>query len=77
MSAWHSKPMRLGLAVFAAAMAGLAAWAFMNYGASLIAVAVAAIAIACVAALFYAWWLGWRAAKPIEQAGRTAARREP
>ncbi len=61
MSAWHSKRMRTGLAAFAAAMIGLAAWAFLNFGVSLVAVVTTAIAIACVAAMLYAWRLSrWR-----------------
>lgn len=61
MSAWHSKRMRIGLAAFAAAMIGLAAWAFLAFGVSLVALVTAAIAFACVAAMLYAWRLSrWR-----------------
>lgn len=67
MSAWHSKPMRMGLAAFAAAMVGLAAWAFLNFGVSLVAVVTAVIATACVAAMLYVWWLSRRTFKPVER----------
>jgi cation transporter-like permease len=68
--------MRWGLAVFGTAMAGLAAWAFQRYGVSLVAAAAAVIAIACIAAMLYAWWLARRALRrvgfsPDESTGKT------
>lgn len=79
MSAWHARGMRWGLAVFGTAMAGLAAWAFQHYGVSLVAVAAAVIAIACIAALLYVWWLSRRVTRPLDAVpkGQTGARRQP
>ncbi len=68
MSAWHSKRMRVGLAAFAAAMVGLAVWAFLNFGVSLVTAVTAGIAIACVAAMYYAWRLSRRTFKPEQRA---------
>ncbi len=73
MSAWHSKQTRVGLAVFAAAMVFLAAWAFLVFGVSLVTAVTAGIAIACIAAMLYAWWLSRRALKPVERAAPETA----
>ena len=72
MNIWRTRGMRWGLAVFGTAMAGLAAWAFQRYGASLVAAVAAIIAIACIAAMLYAWWLSRRALRPLDDAGSTS-----
>lgn len=79
MNVWHTRGMRWGLAIFGTAMAGLAVWAFQRYGVSLVAVAAAVIAIACIAALLYAWWLSRRVLRSLDAVpkGQAGARRQP
>lgn len=74
MSAWDSKRMRAGFAVFAAAMAGLAAWAWLRYGASLVTAVTAAVAIACAAAALYVWRLSRHALRTLDDCKRGAPR---
>ncbi len=68
MNLWHTRGMRWGLAVFAIAMAGLAAWAYRRFGATPLAVVTAAIAIGCFGAMLYLWRLTRRALRPLERA---------
>lgn len=70
MSVWHSQRTCMGLAAFAAAMVALAAWAWLRYGVSLVTALAVVIAIACVAAMLYAWRLGRSAFRPLDEAGR-------
>lgn len=67
----------MGLATFAAAMAGLAVWAFLDSGVSLVTVVTAGVAIACVAAMLYAWRLSRRVLKPLDRVKRPDTRRTP
>ena len=69
MNGWHTRGMRWGLAVFGTAMAGLAAWTFQRYGVSLVATVATAIAIACIAAMLYVWWLARRALRSLGRVG--------
>lgn len=67
-----------GLALCGLAMAGLAWWAFLHDGATLLTVVAVVIAAGCFAAMVYAWWLARRALKPLEPgAAEKAVRRVP
>lgn len=74
MSVWHSQRMYIGFMTFAVAMVGLAVWAWLRYGASLVTAVAVAIAIACVAAMFCVWWFQQRALRSVNEAIRSAKR---
>ncbi len=61
MNGRRTRALRRALAVFAVAMAGLAAWALLRYGVTPLAALTAAIALACIAVLLYVWRLSRRA----------------
>lgn len=67
MNLWQRSSMRWSLAVFGIAMAGLAAWAFWRFGATLLAAAAVVIAIGCFGAVLYAWRLARRSLQSLER----------
>lgn len=58
-------------------MAAVAALILWLSGLSPLTVILAAIAIGCLGAMFYAWRVGQRALKPLDRAGRTGTGRAP
>jgi len=75
MDGWHTRSMSTGLAGFAIAMVGLAVWAWLRFGFSVVTAVAAAIAIGCVGAMIYAWWLAGRVLGPVDPAREGATRR--
>lgn len=68
---------RLRVTLCFLAMAAVAAPILWWLDMSLVTVILAAIAIGCLVAMFYAWWLGQRVLKPLDRVGRADARRRP
>lgn len=58
-------------------MAAIAAPILWWLGLSPLTVILAAIAIGCLVAMFYAWWLGQQVLKPLDRVGRTDAGKTP
>jgi hypothetical protein len=76
MDGWHTRSMRTALSSFAIAMVGLAVWAWLRFGLSVVTAVAVALAVACVAAMAYALWLGRRVLGPLDQMRGGAGRRD-
>ncbi len=77
MSTERKPGFRFNVALCLLAMTAVAAMILLSLGLSPWTAILAAIAVACPLAALYAWWLGHRALKPLDRAGRTGAGKSP